>query len=150
MLKRYSLHAPYQLQSSLDAFGRRRGNYACGRPVPGNEPDRAAGVRRGDNGLGLPLMREIADTLREVLIDWTNWQVQVIARIVGQLRLGLPNDTIHTGDLINRVRADGGLSGKHHRIGSIVNGIGHITSFGTRGPRIVAHEKLMRTPFTPC
>eukprot|EP00967_Tisochrysis_lutea_P060099 scaffold76769_cov30-Tisochrysis_lutea.AAC.2 len=60
--------------------------------------------------------------------------------LVEDCRLCLLADTSHHGDRFERVRAFGGLARKHHAVGAIDDGVGHIGRLGARRTRVVGHR----------
>ena len=56
-----------------------------------------------------------------------------------QMFFRILHDLAHHSDRLNRVMPHRRFTGQHHRIGSVINGIGHIRNFRPGRPRVAYH-----------
>ncbi len=53
------------------------------------------------------------------------------------VRFHFPRDAVHGQDRFQRILTDCRLRGKHHRVGAVDDGIGHVGRFGARGAGVL-------------
>ena len=61
-------------------------------------------------------------------------------RVEPDLVFGLSHDLGHHRDRLDRVFARRGLAREHHRVGAVVDRVGHVGCLRPRGPRILDHR----------
>ena len=106
------------------------------RAVGGDEPGGAAAVGRHDQRRQPEPVdradRALGDRVGDVLGRLVGAGEEPLA--VGEVGLGRPRDPVHHPHRLDRVGADRGLLGEHHRVGAVVDRVGDVGHLGPGRP----------------